>query len=99
LLDDITIENTQCYKQAEIYSNILASMMDARVSIVNNNLNILMKKLTFVTIAIMVPTFVVSAFSMNVVFPFQGHRFAFWIILAIAFTAMGSFFFFWRLRK
>jgi magnesium transporter len=99
LLDDVTIENTQCYKQAEIYSNILASMMDARVSIVNNNLNILMKKLTFITIAIMVPTFVVSAFSMNVVFPFQGHPYAFWIILAIAVSAMGSFFFFWSIRN
>ena len=74
-------------------------MMDAQVSIVNNNLNILMKKLTFITIAIMVPTFVVSAFSMNVPFPIQHHPFAFWIILVIAFTAMGGFFFFWRLRK
>jgi len=99
LLDDITIENTQCYKQAEIYSNILASMMDARVSIVNNNLNILMKKLTMITIAIMVPTFVVSAFSMNVAIPVQKHPHAFWIILAIAFAAMFGFFFSWRMRK
>ena len=99
LLDDITIENTQCYKQAEIYSNILASMMDARVSIVNNNLNILMKKLTMITIAIMVPTFVVSAFSMNVSIPIQKHAYAFWIIMAIAFVAMLGFFFFWKMRK
>lgn len=99
LLDDVTIENAQCYKQAEIYSNILASMMDARVSIVNNNLNISMKKLTMITIAIMVPTFVVSAFSMNVAFPMQRHPFAFWIILAIAFLAMSGFFFIGRMRK
>jgi magnesium transporter len=99
LLDDITIENAQCYKQAEIYSNILASMMDARVSIVNNNLNILMKKLTMITIAIMVPTFVVSAFSMNVAIPVQHHPYAFWIILVIAFATMFGFFLFWRMRK
>lgn len=37
LLDDIIIENHQCFKQAKVYSNILSSMMDARVSIVNNN--------------------------------------------------------------
>ena len=43
LLDDILIENDQCYRQAEVYSNILASLMDARASIVSNNLNILMK--------------------------------------------------------
>ena len=52
-LDDIFIENDQCYKQAEIYSNILAGMSDARASIVSNNLNILMKRLTVITIVFM----------------------------------------------
>ncbi|MFA6002433.1 MAG: magnesium transporter CorA family protein [Elusimicrobiota bacterium] len=56
-LDDITIENTQCYRQAEIYSNILASLMNARVSIVSNNLNILMKELNAFVVAVMVPSF------------------------------------------
>ncbi|MBE0713961.1 MAG: magnesium transporter CorA family protein, partial [Candidatus Aminicenantes bacterium] len=64
LLDDIVIENNQCYRQAEVYSNILASLMDARASIVSNNLNVLMKTLNIITISIMVPTFVVSVFSM-----------------------------------
>ena len=49
LLDDIIIENQQCYKQAEIYSNILVGMGDARASIVNNNLSIFMKRLTVIT--------------------------------------------------
>jgi magnesium transporter len=99
LLDDIIIENNQCYKQAEVYSNILASMMDARVSIVNNNLNILMKKLTIITIAIMAPTFVVSAFSMNVTIPLQKHEHAFWFIMFVALTAMFGFLFLWRPKK
>ncbi len=84
ILDDITIENNQCYKQAEIYSNILAGLMDARVSIVSNNLNILMKNLNFLTILIMVPTFIVSAFSMNLGIPLETHRHAFWIVLGMA---------------
>ena len=67
--DRLLIENSQCYEQALIYSNILASMMDARVSIVSNNLNWLMKTLTIITIAIQLPTLVVSIFSMNVSFP------------------------------
>ena len=99
LLDDIHIENSQCYKQAEIYSNILASLMDARASIVSNNLNVLMKTLNIITIAIMVPTFVVSAFSMNVKIPFQAHPFAFWIILSLAVLSVLSFALFWRYRK
>ncbi len=98
-IDDIIIENNQCYKQAEIYSNILAGLMDARVSIVSNNLNILMKTLNIITISIMVPTFVVSAFSMNVQIPLMHNSLAFWIIMGLAITSVVIFLFFWRLKK
>jgi magnesium transporter len=50
LLDDIIIENNQCLKQAEIYSNILGGLMDARASIVNNNLSLLIKRLTIINV-------------------------------------------------
>jgi len=99
LLDDILIENNQCYKQAEIYSNILASLMDAKASIISNNLNVLMKTLNIITIMIMVPTFVVSAFSMNVEIPFQRHPFAFIIIMSLAFISVACFFVFWKWKK
>jgi magnesium transporter len=51
-LDDLTIENIQCYRQAEIYSNILSGLMDARASIVSNNLNIMMKRLAVLTVVV-----------------------------------------------
>jgi magnesium transporter len=50
ILDDILIENQQCSKQADIYSNILTGLMDARGSVVNNNLSMLMKKLTVISV-------------------------------------------------
>ncbi|HAH31967.1 MAG TPA: divalent metal ion transporter [Elusimicrobia bacterium] len=56
-LDDIIIENNQCMRQAEIYSSILAGLMDARASIVSNNLNVMMKNLNAVVIAVAVPSF------------------------------------------
>lgn len=96
LLDDIRIENAQCYKQAEIYSNILASLMDARASIVSNNLNVLMKTLNIITIGIMVPTFVVSAFSMNVAIPLQHHPAAFWFIMGMALVSVMAVYALWR---
>jgi magnesium transporter len=98
-VDDMTIENSQCYEQAEIYSNILASMMDARASIVSNNLNWLMKTLTIITIAIMLPTLVVSIFSMNVEFPGRTHPHAFWGILAAALTSVFGVWLFLRWKK
>jgi magnesium transporter len=59
-------------------------MMDARVSIVSNNLNWLMKTLTIITLGIMPPTLVVSIFSMNVKFPGMDHPWMFWIVLLLA---------------
>jgi len=99
-IDDMLIENNQCYKQAEIYSNILASLMDARASIVSNNLNVLMKTLNIITIGIMVPTLVVSAFSMNVSMPFRhDHPAAFWAILSLALLSVVGFYFFMKHKK
>lgn len=99
LLDDLIIENNQCYRQAEIYSNILASLMDAKASIISNNLNVLMKTLNIITIMIMVPTFVVSAFSMNVKIPLQNHPQAFILIMSLALVSVVSFFVFWKWKK
>jgi magnesium transporter len=50
ILDDILIENNQCFKQAEIYSNILSGLMDARGTLVNNNMNVLIKNLTIINV-------------------------------------------------
>jgi magnesium transporter len=48
LLEDVAIDATQCYKQAEIYSSILTGLMDARGTVVNNNVNTLLKRLTII---------------------------------------------------
>jgi len=99
-LDDIIIENNQCYRQAEIYSNVLASLMDARASIVANNLNLLIRTLTVITIVIMLPTLVVSIFSMNVKLPVpQEHPAAFWAVLGLSLGAAGTFWAYWSRRK
>lgn len=100
-LEDLNIENNQCYTQAEIYSSILASLMDARASIVSNNLNVLMKTLNVITIAIMVPTLVVSIFSMNVVLPIPQDQvlWPFWSIICAAVISVIIFMIFWRWKK
>ena len=50
MLDDIVIENNQCFKQAEIYSTVFSGLMDARGSLVNNNMSMLLKNLTIINI-------------------------------------------------
>lgn len=98
-LDDIKIENSQCYRQAEIYSSILASMMEARSSIVSNNINTLMKTLNIITIGIMLPSLVVGIFSMNVDFPLRDHPLAFWFILLFAGLSVATVIYFWKKLK
>ena len=98
-LDDVVIENNQCRGQAEIYSQVLAGLMDARASIISNNLNVRIKTLTVITIAIMLPTFVVSLFSMNVRIPIADSHHAFWIIAVMAaISAMGFALLWWKKR-
>jgi magnesium transporter len=50
LLDDVILENGQAARQANIYSTILSGLMDARGSIVNNNMSVLLKNLTMINI-------------------------------------------------
>ncbi len=93
-LDDTIIENNQCREMATIYSNILAGLMDARASIVANNLNVIMKTLNVVMIALMLPTLIVSVFSMNIPLPTpkpEGTElWAFWMVMILA-TASATF--------
>ncbi|MFN4245044.1 MAG: magnesium transporter CorA family protein [Brevinematia bacterium] len=59
-LKDLIIDNKQCYRQARILSMVLSDMMDARASIVNNNMNILIKNLTIINV-VMLPLNLVAS--------------------------------------
>jgi magnesium transporter len=82
LLEDIFTECKQAIEMANIYSDILSGMMDAFASVISNNLNIVMRVLTLITIIITIPVVVASFFGMNVRLPFANHPYAFAGILA-----------------
>ena len=78
LLEDVIIENKQAIEMANIYSNILSGTMDAFASVISNNLNIVMKTLTSITIVMSIPTMIASFWGMNVHVPFEnGSQWAF----------------------
>jgi magnesium transporter len=52
-VDDLAIDNAQCLEQAQVYANVLTGLMDARASVVSNNLNVLMKRLTVINVVFM----------------------------------------------
>lgn len=49
-LHDLMVDNQQCARQANIYSTVLSGLMDARGTIINNNVSVLLKNLTLVSI-------------------------------------------------
>ncbi len=91
LLEDAIIENKQAIEMANIYSNILSGMMDAFASVISNNLNMVMKFLTSVTIILMLPTLIASVYGMNIRLPLQRspHAFAATMGIAVLLTILG----------
>jgi len=80
---------------ANVYTNILSSTMDAFASIISNNLNVVMKRLTSITIILTFPMLVASIYGMNVDIPYQHTLHAFYIpvILSIAISVVISWYF------
>ena len=86
LLDDVLTENRQAIEMVRIANDILSQMMDAFASIISNNLNVVMKFLTSVTIILTLPTLVASFYGMNVDLPLQNSPHAFTLTLVISFV-------------
>lgn len=84
ILEDAITENRQAIEMSQIYSNILNGTMDTYASIISNNLNIVMKTLTSLTIIIAIPTFISGFWGMNVPVPFQNNPFGFLIVVVLS---------------
>jgi magnesium transporter len=94
-LRDIIVDNQQALEVSEMYSNILNGTMDAFASIISNNLNEIMKRLTSVTIILTVPMLIASLYGMNVKLPGEDHPYAFVFvfIMCILFSSIMTAFF------
>jgi magnesium transporter len=91
-LEDAMVEYQQALETATIHANILNGTLDTFASLINNNLNNVMKYLTVVTIFLAVPTLITSAYGMNIKLPFVdggGDPKVFWLLSAIAACSTG----------
>ena len=99
LFGDVIIDNSQALEMANTYTNILSGTMDAFASIISNNLNIVMQRLTSITIVLMIPTVIASFFGMNVKNGLEDYPNAiYWITIASIFLAFLVASFFMRKR-
>ena len=96
LIEDVNIEMTQARETTNIYSDILESTMDTYQSIINNNMNNVMRTLTSVTIIMMFPTLIASLFGMNLVNGMEEKSWGF--IFALIISVLVSFGCWWFFR-
>ena len=82
-----------------IYSDILTGTMDAFASIISNNVNDIMKRMTSLSITLMIPTVIASFYGMNVDIHLESfpHAFLFIVLLSAAISA-GTFIWFRRIK-
>jgi magnesium transporter len=95
LLDDLAVDMSQALEMANIYTNILSSTLDAFASIISNNMNNVLKRLTSITIILSLPALVTGIYGMNVPIPYSGSRYAFYIpiLLSIGISIIISWYF------
>lgn len=95
VLDDLVVDMSQALEMANIYTNILSSTLDAFASIISNNQNMVLKRLTSITIILQFPVLIASIYGMNVPIPYQHQPHAFYIPIILALTVsvvMAAFF-------
>lgn len=87
-LDDLIVETSQALEMANTYTNILNSTLDAFASIISNNQNIVLKRLSTLTIFLSVPVLIASIYGMNVPIPYSNTHYAFWVPVILAFLIL-----------
>lgn len=92
LLEDTIIESNQAKETCKIYREILTTKMDVYASIINNNVNSVMKLLAIITIIVTIPTLMASIYGMNVQLPLQEspYGFIFVIVTSLLLSIIGT---------
>jgi magnesium transporter len=88
-LDDLVVETSQALETANTYTNILGSSLDAFASIISNNQNEVLKRLTTLTIFLSVPVLIASIYGMNVPIPYKDTPYAFWAPVILSIVILG----------
>ena len=89
ILDDLVVETSQALETANTYTTILSSSLDAFASIISNNQNEVLKRLTTLTIFLSIPVLIASIYGMNVPILYKDTQYAFWIPVGLALVILG----------
>ncbi len=99
LFEDIIIDNSQALSMSNVYTNILNGTMDSYSSIISNNLNQVIHRLTIITVVLMVPTLISSFLGMNIPNGIPEHPWAFYVTILVAGVITGGLYWVMQRRK
>lgn len=99
LFEDIIIDNSQALSMSNVYTNILNGTMDAYSSIISNNLNVVIHRLTIITVVLMVPTLISSFFGMNIPNGVPEHPWAFYLTIVLTGVVTGGLYWVMQRRR
>ena len=97
LAEDVAIELNQAYSMVNVYSDLMNGTMDAFGGIINNNINTIMRRMTSISMILMLPTLVASLYGMNVDLPWAEQSWAFIgiMVVCLIFSAIA----FWLFKR
>lgn len=99
LFEDIIIDNSQALSMSNVYTNILNGTMDSYSSIISNNLNHVIHRLTIITVVLMVPTLISSFLGMNIPNGIPDHPWAFYLTILVSAIITGGLYWIMQRRK
>jgi magnesium transporter len=86
IIEDLLLNNEQSIEACNSNIKSIVNIREAYSSISSNNLNRTMKRLTVVTVMVVLPSMFFGMYGMNVALPFQHHSWAFAAVVAFSFA-------------
>lgn len=99
LAEDLENDVAQLYEMTTIYREIMTNILSAYESTLANNLQVVMKTLTTISLILILPVMITAMFSMNVDLPLSDNPYAFWVIVALSATAVFGLWLMFRIKR
>jgi magnesium transporter len=97
--DDIVDAAERIWDLLDNYKEVVEALEDTNESVISHRQNDVLRLLTLISVTMLPLSVIASVFGMNVLFPGEGSREAFWLILALLVGALVSMVAFFRYKR
>ena len=97
--DDINDAVERIWDQLDNYKEVVEALESTNESVISHRQNDVLRLLTIISVTMLPLTLLTGIFGMNVVYPGEATKTAFWIILAALVVTLGGMLGFFRLKR